>query len=375
MEPSLYVPAFLVRSYAREHPNLTPAAIQLVRDEIALHPQAYAVDVHAQACLSYARVHDNLHASLARMEELADEEFESQRARLFDQTRLDLFKITKTDTACVDARLLDILLANVPLDDCVSDLMRLELEVRTSLEGSGRGFLSTADRFWSDEALDAASRDPLLETVGTDLLAAASAPGASHTPDDAIAPDVAAAYLTGTDPEVIGWLHTVECLAQGCMVTARYKAAARCARTVMRAQGYPNFAVGTLMLALARLEDEEGFFAAAQSDPDAGLQDSPWYLLGRSLLLYKLGRRKNARRALRDFVFRCEGGAFFLLNPTYLTPYLPVRPPVDEAWKLTHQAVWEADGIIADTPDFTAWATAIDGIQEESESFARRYGF
>lgn len=371
MEPSLYVPAFLARAYAREHPDLTPAAIQLVRDEIALRPQAYAVDVHAQACLSYARVHANLHASLIRMEELADEEFESQRARLFDQTRLDLFKITKTDAACVDARLLDILLANVPLDDCVNDLMRLELEVRRDLEGSGRGFLSTAEPFWSEAALDSATRDPLLETVGSELLAAATAPGVENDSET----ELAAAYLTGTDPEVIGWLHTVECLAQGCMVTARYKAAARYARTVMRAQGYPNFAVGTLMLALARLEDEEGFFAAAQSNPGSGLQDSPWYLLGRALLLYKLGRRKNARRALKDFAFRCEGGAFFLLNPTYLTPYLPVRPPVDEAWKLTHQAVWEADGIIADTPDFTAWAMAIDGIQEESESFARRYGF
>ena len=42
MEPSLYVPAFLARSYAREHPDLTPAAIELVRDEIALHPETYA---------------------------------------------------------------------------------------------------------------------------------------------------------------------------------------------------------------------------------------------------------------------------------------------------------------------------------------------
>lgn len=382
MEPSQYVPAFLARSYAREHPNLTPAAIQLVREEIALHPQTYATDVHAQACLSYAGVHANLHSSLARMEELADEEFESQRARLFDQTRLDLFKITKTDPACVDARLLDILLANVPLDSCVNDLMRLELEVRSGLEESGRGFSSNAASFWSDDALESAGHEKLIASVGSDLLSASSAPGTSPANDEQGTPDaanagaaLAAAYLTGTDPEVIGWLHTLECLAQGCMVTARYKAAARYARMVMRAQGYPNFAVGTLMLALARLEDEEGFFAAAHSNPSADLEDSPWYLLGRALLLYKLGRRKNARRALKDFAFRCEGGAFFLINPTYLTPYLPVRPPVDEAWKLTHQAVWEADGIIADTPDFTAWAMAMDGIQEESEAFARRYGF
>ena len=86
MEPSLYVPVFLARTYAREHPDLTPAAIELVRDEIALHPETYATEVHAQACLSYARVHANLHSGLSRMEELSDEEYESQRSRLFEQT-------------------------------------------------------------------------------------------------------------------------------------------------------------------------------------------------------------------------------------------------------------------------------------------------
>ena len=138
---------------------------------------------------------------------------------------------------------------------------------------------------------------------------------------------LAAAYLTGTDPEVVGWLHTVECLAQGCMVTARYKAAARYARIIMRAQGYPNFAVGTLMLALARLEDEEGFFAAAQSNSWRHLQDSPWYLLGRALLLYKLGRRKNARRALKDFAFRCEGGAVLFLTKPHVPRTVPAGTP------------------------------------------------
>ena len=109
------------------------------------------------------------------MEELSDEEYESQRSRLFEQTRLDLFKIAKTDPACIDARLVDILLANVPLDDCINDLMRLELEARGTLEESGRGFLSTAPMFWSDAALDAAQSDPLLSAVGNSLLLAANA--------------------------------------------------------------------------------------------------------------------------------------------------------------------------------------------------------
>ena len=128
------------------------------------------------------------------------------------------------------------------------------------------------------------------------------------------------------------------------------------------------------MLAQARLEDEDAFFATVHEGGEE-LESSPWYLLGRTLLLYKLGRRKNARRAARDFAQRCDGGAFFLLNPTYLTPYLPTRPEPQEPWNLTHQAVWEADSIIVDTPDFPAWIQSIEGMEELSEEFARRQGF
>ena len=146
-------------------------------------------------------------------------------------------------------------------------------------------------------------------------------------------------------------------------------------RTTRGASCAPR-ATPTCLLALARLEDEDGFFACAREGAACGAgEDSPWFLLGRTILLYKLGRRKNARRALRDFAARCDGGAFYLLNPTYLTPYLPVRPPVREACELAHQAVWEADGIIVDTPDFTAWAASVDGVEDASEDFARRYGY
>ena len=41
----------------------------------------------------------------------------------------------------------------------------------------------------------------------------------------------------------------------------------------------------------------------------------------------------------------------------YQTPYLPCRPEPHDPWDLSHQAVWEADGIISDTPDFAPWAT------------------
>ena len=58
-----------------------------------------------------------------------------------------------------------------------------------------------------------------------------------------------------------------------------------------------------------------------------------------------------------------------------MAPYLPVRPQPREAWDLSHQAAWDADGIIVDTPDFIPWAESVDGVYDESERFANRNGF
>ena len=338
MDPAIYVCRYLEASYAAAHPDLTDAARELVRSEIKRNPEAYAHEPHAQALVSYTRVHARMIAELARMEELPDGEFERQRSRLFDETRLALFKIIETDRSCIDARLLDLLLADVPLDDCLRDLLALEREAREQIYCAHDDFDPEAPGLWR---------------------------GANE--------DEAAAR-TLEDPQVIGWLHCVEALSQGSLTSARYRAAGTYAQQVLRARGYANHAEGTLFLALARLEDEDAFFACSRAIGEAA-EESPWYLLGRTLLFYKLGRRKNARRALRDFAGRCEGGAFFLLNPTYLTPYLPVRPEVSEAWRRSHQAVWEADGIIADTPDFANWAATVEGVEAASEDFARRRGF
>lgn len=341
MEPGVYIPIFLEREYLRTHGDLTPAARELLRDEVRAHPERYATTDHARSLLSYAEVHARLLRELERMDELPDAEFEQARTRLFDETRLALSQIGRQDRLCVDARLVDIMLANVPLDNCINDLMQLEHQVREYLHGGVAGFDADAPHFWNETELEHAGETAAEHTAG--------------------------------EPEAIGWLHTLEAIGQLCLASARYKAAAEYARLVMRAEGYPNMAAGTLLLALARLEDEDGFFAVAG---EAGLgDDSPWFLLARVILLYKAGRKKPAVRALREFVTRCEGGAFFLLNPTYMTPYLPVRPQVAEAWKRSHQAVWEADGILADTPDFGHWAESVEGVEAISEDFARRYGF
>lgn len=341
MDPREYIPAYLEQAYLASHTDLTPAARQLVHEQIMRNPAQYAADDHARALISYGQVHEGMMRALERMDDLPDEEFDRQREQLFGQTRLALHEIVRDDKLCIDAQLLDILLADVPIDSCLNDLLKLEDTVHEHLRALPE-FDDDAPAFWRAEKLV----------------------------------DMDEALRTRSDPTMIGWLHTLEAIAQLSLASSRYRAAIRYARCVMRARGYTNYAVGTVLLALARLEDEDGFFACVrEADASLAVEDSPWFLLGRTLLLYKLGRRKNARRALRDFSSRCEGGAFFLLNPTYLTPYLPVRPAVREAWKLTHQAVWEADGIIVDTPDFVGWAASVEGIEDASERFAQRYGF
>lgn len=345
MDPSLYVPAYLEHCYFQEHPNLTDAARSMVRDQISTDPERYAVTPHAQALVSYMRVHATLMNGISRTDDLPDEEFERNRMELFEQARSQLFAIIKQDKLCIDAQLVGIQLADMPLDACLGDMLQLEKSTREHLIQTRPGFDPDVDGLWRSEALGSA--------CGT---------------------EDAAAELTCRDPEVIGWLHTVEALSQGCIFTARYRTAVRYARTVMRAHGCGSLAVGTLLLALARLEDEDAFFGAVRAGGD-GTEDLPWFLLGRTLLLYKLGQKRSARRALRDFANRCDGGAFFLLNPTYHNPYLPVRLAAHEEWELTHQAVWEADGIISDTPDFALWAEKVEGIRDISEDFAQRHGF
>lgn len=390
MDPRSYVAAYLERTYLAAHPELTDAARALVHGDVPQRLEKYAATEHAQALVAYVNAHEHLMRSLERIDDLPDEEFERKRAQIFDETRAAMLDIAAADRLCIDAELVGTLLTDISIDACLSELLKLERRVHDYLVHGVPGFSDDAPHFW-DERSCAEDSAPATAPAG------ASAGGASdskHAPRQT-ALDLAA--RTASTPELIGWLHTLEAIAQMCLASARYRAAERYARTVLRAVGYPNHAEGTVFLALARLEDEEGFFsfaheletrseqacdstgtagadAPAPGDPSI-LDASPWFLLGRALLLYKLGRRKPARRALRDFAARCDGGAFFLLNPTYMTPYLPVRPVPREPWGYSHQAVWEADGIIVDTPDFTPWAESVEGVHEASEQFANRNGF
>lgn len=334
MSPELYMPAHLEHLYLAEHPELTAGARELLHDQVLRDPQRYATTDAARAVVAYAEAHAELMDGLARTEGLPDGEFEQRRTELFAHVRARMNDVLALDAHNVDAALVATQLSEVSLDTCLDTMRGLERDARVRIARSHPGFDASAEGLAAAEA----DREDL-----------------------------------SWDPQVIGWLHTVEALSQGCIFTARYRAAVSYARTVMRAALYPSYAVGTLLIALARLEDEEAFFEATRNaGPE--VEETPWYLLGRTVLLYKLGQRRSARRALRDFAARCDGGAFFLLNPTFRDPYLPVRPAVRESWELSHQAVWEADGILCDIPDFPAWAESVPGVREASDAFASQRG-
>ena len=91
MDPSVYIPAYLERTYLASHPELTDAARELVHNDISANPHKYAQTEHAQALLSYAGVHRHLLDELRRIEDMgSDEEFEQTRNRLFDDMRDEL---------------------------------------------------------------------------------------------------------------------------------------------------------------------------------------------------------------------------------------------------------------------------------------------
>lgn len=138
----------------------------------------------------------------------------------------------------------------------------------------------------------------------------------------------------------------------------------------------PSDALGaryTCALALARLEDEEGFNALDALDMRKG---NAWIHLGRAILMYKLGRVPAARRALNGFNSLCPGGTYALLQPHYLELYFPDRPEFEAGsfWE-SFYAIHEAGAILDDIPDFARWAAKQKGIEESARTFCKRNGF
>lgn len=163
-------------------------------------------------------------------------------------------------------------------------------------------------------------------------------------------------------------------LARTSMNTARFRMAVDfCMDLLAKA---PLDALGarfTCALSMARLEDEEGF---NWLDAREGRHGNAWFHLSRAILMYKLGRIPAARRALRGYDHLCTGGAYLLLQPLYVDTYLPDRPEFEPgSFEESMLCAHEADPIIADVPDFPAWACDQPGFLDSAQDFCSRNGF
>lgn len=163
-------------------------------------------------------------------------------------------------------------------------------------------------------------------------------------------------------------------LARTCINTARFAMARQqCVDLLSKA---PLDALGarlTCALAMARLEDEEGF---NWLDAREGRHGNAWSHLSRVILMYKLGRIPAARRALRGYDRLCAGGAYMLLQPVYVDTYLPDRPEFQpQSLEECMLCVHEADPIVADIPDFVGWTCDQPGFLASAQDYCIRNGF
>lgn len=279
------------------------------------HPIEYVDTPADQAFLELARALDTYRAARREAEDLDDDAFEAARSRALATLRLACDHAARVDEGCLDARLVGLLAAEEDPDSLLKGLLDLEL----ATDGRGAGSLEGA---WED-----VFRRPRLR-----LRAA---------------------------------------VARTCAEGARFKMAESAAASVIdAAPSDPLGARHTAMLACARLEDEAGL---GELEARFSGRESAWSHLARVLLLYKLDRTAAARRALRGFDDLCAGGAYALLRPSYVDPYLPDRPEAEpRGFEEGLLAVHEAEPIIADVPEFVDWCQGHDWFVASARRFAER---
>ncbi len=274
--------------------------------------RAFYLVVNALAKLEANRHDDDL---------LTDEQYAQERRRRLDALGASCSQALQEDEHCVDAALLSVLSRDLPPETVLHELMDLEQRVTKDL---GSIPPSATGDAWSDPFMRPRLR--LLDTI-----------------------------------------------ARTCLCTTRYAMARD--RSIDLLGKAPLDALGarfTCTLAMARLEDEEGF---NWIDAREGRHGNAWFHLSRAILMYKLGRMPAARRALRGYDQLCTGGAYVLLQPVFVDTYLPDRPSFQpNSFEEAVLAVHEADPIISDIPDFAGWACDQQGFLASAQDYCARNG-
>ena len=346
----------VLRCAARRRAKIGPLSDRAYEELVAAvreRPEAFVDDPAEEAFAELARGLDAYAASLHDDDLLDDEEYQRARTQRLAALRRACDRALAIDDGCLDARLLDALAADLDPDPLTERLLDLEGEFGEL----GLGELGA----------------PAGGEKGGDAVAAAGAAAAANAGPAAAAspaPDPASGGLWD-DVFARPRLRLRAALSRTYLDGARMaKARDAAASLVAATPSDPLGARHTQALALARLEDEEGFDAL---DARFGRRGTTWTHLARVLLLYKLDRMPAARRALRGFDDLCEGGAYALLRPTYVEIYLPDRPEVAPgSFEESMLATREAEPIVADVPDFVAWCQDQDWFATSAVTFAER---
>lgn len=302
--------------------SLSDEAFEELERAVRKDPQNFVDDNQEQAFMLVAQALERYEQSRHDDDLLDDTQYAQERKHRLDAMMSSCQQALTLDEHCLDAMLLGLLAADLDQEQLFEQLFEMDTSVR---EVRGEVRVPAAGDAWAD--VFARPR-----------------------------------------------LRVKAALARSCVATARFRMATdTCYALLTRA---PLDALGarlTYALALARLEDEEGFNWLDARD---GRHGNAWFHLGRVVLMYKLGRLPAARRALRGYQQLCEGGSYLLLQPMYVDTYLPDRPPFETgSFSETLLAVHEADPIICDVPDFTAWACDQPGFLSSAQDYGARNGF
>lgn len=298
--------------------QMSDAAFEELLLTVRANPEASVSTPTEQAYALLGRAVAKFQDSARNDEFLDDDQYLAARAKRFESLRAACAKALELDGKCLDALLLSKLAADGPAGKLAEELHVLEAGL--------------------------SERDA--------------------TPFES---------LSWSNVEDRPRIRLTAALSRACADSSRWKKArdtAESVLTVTKNDGDPLGARYTAALAYARLEDEEGL-----NRLDARFsQGNVWSNLARCLLLYKLGRIPAARRALRGYAQLSQGAAYALLRPIFVEVYLPDRPDyVPGSFDEALAAIHEAEVIIADVPDFVAWAQAQDWFEADARAYAERH--
>lgn len=315
--------------------TLSPEAFEELRQAVAQHPDEYleAPEDKAFKCLCDLLAKEDM---LSTAEDFMDDEaFEEARKKRYERLRAGSQAVLELDPDCLDARMVMVMTSN----EDANDIYRALREER--------------------QLFEAAHPDQAFAVMG-------EAPAPLDDEQKQHAKEACSATSIFMQP----YIRLLAACARWSLNTTRYREACTiCKKLIAYDTADSQGARFTLAISLARLEDEAGFNAL---DARFARQGNAWSHIARALLMFKLDRMSAARRALRSFDNLCTGGAFALLRPVYVEPYLLMRPAFEPGtFEEAVLAVHECDPVIMDTPDFLGWCQSQSDFMASAERFAQ----